>query len=177
LATVYGIVKQHQGWITVNSAVGQGTAFQIYFPALIETAKPDQPLLTSPSSTGGQETILVVEDEPALRTMVKNVLKRYGYRILDAENGPKAIQIWEKEQGKIDLLLTDMVMPEGMTGHELALELRKRKPSLKVIYTSGYSLALAELQLPFDKSMAFLSKPFQAPLLIKTIRECLDSDA
>jgi len=174
LATVYGIVKQHNGWIDVQSELGAGTTFVIHLPASsksFDTTFERAP--QRPAVKGGHETILLVEDEPVLRELARVILKDYQYEVLEAGTGAEAIKIWEQHPGKIDLLLTDMVMPEGMTGRELAEKLRSRKPELKVIYTSGYSADVMGSEIGLRDAM-FLQKPYAPPLLAKTVRECLD---
>ncbi len=177
LATVYGIVKQHLGWIEVTSEVGAGTCFKIFLPAL------SNPVEASPETTihtrevrGGQETILLVEDEPDLRELVSEVLQSYCYRVISAANGVEALKLWDQSEGRIDLLLTDVVMPEGMNGCELATQLRQRRPDLKVIYTSGYSAPMAGVELDSREAL-FLAKPYRPPALAKLVRECLDGAA
>jgi len=174
LATVYGIVKQHNGWIDVESELGAGSTFVIHLPASsksFDIAVERTP--QRPPVKGGHETILLVEDEPVLRELARVILRDYQYEVLEAGTGAEAIKIWEQHQGKIDLLLTDMVMPEGMTGRELAEKLRSRKPELKVIYTSGYSADVMGSEIGLRDAM-FLQKPYPPPLLAKTVRECLD---
>ena len=174
LATVYGIVKQHNGWIDVESELGKGTKFVIHFPASsksFETTFERAP--QKPAVKGGHETILLVEDEPVLRELARVILKDYQYEVLEAGTGAEAIRIWEQNCGNIDLLLTDMVMPEGISGRELAEQLRVRKPELKVIYTSGYSEDVMGNEIGMRDAM-FLQKPYPPPLLAKTVRECLD---
>jgi CheY-like chemotaxis protein len=175
LATVYGIVKQHQGWIELSSEVGVGTTFKVYFPAV---AHEDEPAPESSASTeairGGKETILLVEDEPMLRELVREILLSYEYHVLEAGSGVEALRVWDECNENINLLLTDMVMPEGMTGSELATQLKKRKPDLKVIFTSGYSPEI--LGREFGNSCdAFISKPYLPPQLAQLVRQCLDS--
>jgi two-component system cell cycle sensor histidine kinase/response regulator CckA len=175
LATVYGIVKQHNGWIEVASQVGRGTAFSIFFPCSGKTAAPigDTRFLAREPVKGGAETILLVEDEPDLREMVREILLSCDYRIVEAGTGVDALHAWDQADGKIDLLLTDMVMPDGMNGRELAALLRKRKPELKVIYSSGYSAAL--LAGDSDKlDGLFLPKPYRPQQLSVLVRQCLD---
>jgi PAS domain S-box-containing protein len=176
LATVYGIVNQHQGWIEVDSAVGKGTTFRIYFPALATTRNGvvDKSEHCGPVP-GGRETILLVEDEPPVRELVREILRQYQYRVVEAATGLEALKVWDLEDGKVDLLLTDMVMPEGINGRELAAQLRQRKPGLKVVFTSGYSPEI--IGKSFNQGdTAFLQKPYHPPQLAQRIRETLDTD-
>jgi two-component system, cell cycle sensor histidine kinase and response regulator CckA len=175
LATVYGIVKQHQGWIEVASRVGNGTTFRIFLPAVTKAhdSTPGQNDGTG-IVRGGRETVLLVEDEPVLREMVREVLTQYRYTVLEASCGAEALRIWDEHDGKIDLLLTDMVMPEGMTGRDLASQLKKRKPALKVIYSSGYSSEIMGKDFG-QNDTAFLAKPYLPPQLAQKVRECLDA--
>ena len=172
LATVYGIVKQHDGWIEVQSEVNVGTTFSVYFPVADAEAKPEVKTDTAPTTKirGGKETILIVEDEPVLRDLAQLILKDHGYRTLLAGSGVEALRVWERERANIDLLLTDMVMPEGMSGRELAERLRGSRPDLKVICVSGYSVE--DLQHASD--LVFLQKPYTRHSLAKTVRDCLD---
>ncbi len=178
LATVYGIVKQHHGWIEVESSVGRGTTFRIYLPAAEKNIRTirDTPMPSS-ETTGGDETILVVEDEPALRSLVKNILEVYGYSVIEAAHGKEALVVWQKNKNTIDLLLTDIVMPEGISGIDLAEMLRKDEPELKVIFTSGYSAELFKGKQTLIEGRNFLPKPYQPRLLAQTIRTCFDEVA
>jgi PAS domain S-box-containing protein len=174
LATVYGIVKQHEGWVEVTSAVGQGTTFRVYFPivAAAETQHAETGAQQSPV-LGGKETILLVEDEPMLRELVRDVLQEYNYKVIEASSGAEALRLWDEQKHDIDLLLTDMVMPEGLNGRELADQLKKRKPDLKVIFSSGYSTE--SLGKDFSQGdTVFLPKPYLPPQLAQTVRSCLD---
>jgi two-component system, cell cycle sensor histidine kinase and response regulator CckA len=174
LATVYGIVKQHHGWIEVSSDVGVGTIFKIYFPAINRIDEPaGEPAPGADPVRGGRETVLVVEDEPMLRELVCQILQQYNYRVISAGSGHEALRIWDEFDGCIDLLLTDMVMPEGMSGRELAAQLKKRKPGLKVIYSSGYSPEAMGRDFGQGDTV-FLSKPYVPPQLARTVRQCLD---
>jgi two-component system, cell cycle sensor histidine kinase and response regulator CckA len=175
LAMVYGIVKQHQGWIEVASRVGNGTTFKIFLPAVAK-AGDSAPAQNDGTGIvrGGRETVLLVEDEPVLREMVREVLTQYRYTVLEASCGAEALRIWDEHDGKIDLLLTDMVMPEGMTGRDLASQLKKRKPALKVIYSSGYSSEIMGKDFG-QNDTAFLAKPYLPPQLAQKVRECLDA--
>lgn len=175
LATVYGIVKQHQGWVEVTSQLGIGTTFKIFLPEAVRAVEAPVDGSENPEPVhGGQETILVVEDEAVLREFVREYLEGQSYRVLEAGSGAEALRVWDESDGNIDLLLTDMVMPEGMTGRELAAQLKKRKPELKVIYSSGYSPE--NLGRDFGQNeTVFLSKPYMPPQLARTVRQCLDS--
>ena len=174
LATVYGIVKQHHGWIEVQSKVGAGTTFKVFFP-MADDAGHLAVSATAESETvqGGQETILLVEDEKDLLDLMREVLQQYKYRILTASCGSEALQIWDEHRGQIDLLLTDMIMPGGMTGDELAAEMKRRKPNLKIIFASGYTSAFVGRNFGRD-DVAFLAKPYQPQQVAQLIRETLD---
>jgi signal transduction histidine kinase/CheY-like chemotaxis protein len=174
LATVYGIVKQHNGWIEVNSKINVGTTFLIYLPAIEKTLATGSETVFIPREVrGGKETILLVEDEPDLREMVREILTSYEYQVLEAGTGTEALKVWDENDGAVDLLLTDMVMPDGMNGRQLVTLLRKRKASLKVIYSSGYSSAL--LADESDKlDGLFLPKPYRPPELAAVVRTALD---
>jgi CheY-like chemotaxis protein len=176
LATVFGIVQQHQGWINVYSEVGQGTTFHIYLPRLARPTglKTAQPPLTS--IVGGHETILVVEDEPSLRRLVQSTLTRLGYRVLEAPTGVVALEMWKQHHHEIQLLFTDMVMPDGVSGKDLAQRLLRENPALKVIYTSGYSAEIVNRNFPVHEGVNFLAKPFEAHKLARTVRNRLDMD-
>ncbi len=175
LATVYGIVKQHQGWVEVTSAVGIGTTFRVLFPALktavVETDDQNESVMMA---RGGRETILLVEDEPALRELVATILRGYQYRVLEAETGVQALKVWDEHRGQVDLLLTDMVMPGGVSGAELAYRLRQRKTNLRVLYSSGYSSEIVGKNLS-ENDAVFLPKPYRPPQLALRVRKSLDS--
>ncbi len=174
LATVYGIIKQHEGWVEVESEENVGTTFRVYFPATAKPldAAPDR-AAGKTAVRGGSETILLVEDEPVLRELARVILNDYRYNVLEAATGHEALRVFNDHGGKVDLLLTDMVMPEGMTGRELAEELKSRKPDLRVVFTSGYSTEIMGDDNALRDTL-FLQKPYPPPLLAKTVRECLD---
>jgi PAS domain S-box-containing protein len=174
LATVFGIVQQHQGFINVCSEVGHGTTFRIYLPRLSAKSEPKPPQPPSTSKPGGNETILLVEDEAPLRLIVSLTLSRLGYRVLEAANGMKALEVWKQNHDDIRLLLTDMMMPGGMTGKDLGQRLLQENPQLKVIYMSGYSAEIAGKDFPFEVGVNFLTKPFAAQLLAQTVRQMLN---
>jgi two-component system, cell cycle sensor histidine kinase and response regulator CckA len=176
LATVFGIVKQHHGWLRVYSEVGKGTTFQIYLPASeVPVATALAEMAAKPRPRGGSETILLAEDDSSVRVLTRLVLERSGYHVLEAEDGAEAQQIWSEHQGQIALLLTDLVMPGGMDGRELAADLLNQKPKLKVIFTSGYSAEIAGRELKLEAGQAFIQKPASPNLILETVRICLDA--
>jgi len=175
LATVYGIVKQHEGWIEVASQVGGGSTFTLYFPARsdpVDVRQTESVLGTR--VRGGPETVLVVEDEPVLRNLAQVILKECGYRVLEARSGVEALEVWRRHPGAIDLLLTDVVMPEGMSGMDLAQKLLPAQPSLKIIFASGYSMDELDTDFIRQGHALFLQKPYNHVTLAKAVRECLD---
>ena len=176
LATVFGIVKQHSGCVRVASEPNRGTTFEIYLPALPETAVAEATKVEAvPSPRGGTETILLVEDDPAVRLLTQTTLQRHGYRVLEAADSITALALWQTHRNAVALLLTDMVMPGGLNGLELARRLRADRPELKVIFTSGYSAELARGILNHEEGDAFLQKPCEATHLLETVRRCLDA--
>ena len=175
LATVYGIVKQHEGWIEVSSELGKGTTFDVFFPAseqLIASEKkesaPNAPLAV------GTETILVVEDEAILREMARDILKDCGYRLMEASTGKEALDVWRENASRIDLVLTDMVMPDGISGMDLAERLLSDRPDLKIIFTSGYTATEINAELLSRSQASFLQKPYSVTTLARAVRDCLD---
>jgi PAS domain S-box-containing protein len=176
LATIYGIVKQHEGWIEVETAVNQGSTFTVFLPAVLGAPKPVAERSSTLPMRGGSEAILVVEDESALRALVVRILTRYGYKVYQAANGVEALELGRQHAGQLRLLLTDMVMPEGISGRELADQMRAEHPSLKVIYTSGYSMDFAGQDMALRSGINFLAKPYEPSALASAVRECLDEN-
>jgi signal transduction histidine kinase/HAMP domain-containing protein/ActR/RegA family two-component response regulator len=176
LATVYGISKQHEGWIDVASDPGRGSTFSVFFPAHSKPveARSSQPVPET-EIRGGNETILIVEDEPVLRDMAHVILQECGYRIFEASSGREALSVWDRHQTSIDLVLTDVVMPEGISGMDLAQRLLSLKPKLKVVFASGYSMDNLDTAFVRNGHAAFLQKPYTHITLAKAIREALDS--
>ncbi len=173
LSTVFGIVRQHEGWLEVESKPNLGTTFRAYFPASQQAAEKIELVIDSTLSKG-RETVLVAEDEEPLRQMVVQVLRIQGYTVLEAVSGADALEVWERANRPVDLLLTDMVMPGGIMGSELAERLSNQCPHLKVIYTSGYSPGMAGRDASLLEGRNFLPKPYSIGKLAQFVRECLD---
>jgi len=176
LATVYGIVKQSGGHIWVYSEVGQGTTFKIYLPHAEESAEPVEPSEMRVERRDGGETILLVEDEAALRRLVHDMLERYGYTVLQAESAEAAIILCEQHGGPISLLLTDVIMT-GMNGSQLADRLRTPHPEMKVLYMSGYTDGSILRHGVLRHGTRLIEKPFKAETLNKKLRETLGAKA
>jgi two-component system cell cycle sensor histidine kinase/response regulator CckA len=173
LSTVYGIVKQSGGNILVESKLGQGTAFKIYLPRVDAAAHQFTRVTEIPELLSGTETILLIEDEEVLRQLATEVLKEYGYRVLAAPNGGSALLICEQHSGPIELLLTDVVMPE-MGGREASTRLVKLRPAMKILFMSGYTDAAIVHHGVLDDDTNFIQKPFNATDLARKVREVLD---
>jgi two-component system cell cycle sensor histidine kinase/response regulator CckA len=174
LATVYGIVKQSGGFIWVYSELGKGTSFKIYLPRVNEAEVhigAPKPVAELPVGT---ETVLLTEDEQDVREIAREFLESGGYKVIEAKNGREAITIAAEHRGKIDLLVTDMVMP-GMTGQELAVHLQQEHPGLSVVFMSGYSEHAATEMANADPSVRLLTKPFSRSAILRTVREILQA--
>jgi PAS domain S-box-containing protein len=174
LATVYGIIKQHQGWVEVDSAVGSGTVFRLYLPAVEAPAFTSSRSLPQSTDKKGSETILVVEDDPMVRRMLETLLSMGGYQILSAASGGEALQVWRMNHAKVKLLLTDMVMPGGISGKELAETLRRERADLRVLISSGYSSDLISGGEALPPRTWFLAKPYTPKELMEKVRASLD---
>ena len=175
LSVVHGVVKQCGGGISLESKVGIGTTFRILFPAQTDAAKSAEPS-TSPRSFKGHETILVVEDEIAVCKIVKTGLEANGYKVLHANGGQEAIQLAANFPGIIDLLLTDVVMPE-MSGQKVADAIKLQRPGIRVIYMSGYANEVVFRRGVTDTTDEFLQKPFTTIGLTRKVRSVLDAIA
>jgi len=177
LATVYGVAKRHKGWVEVQSELKVGTTFKVFIPAsanVLEINGSKSSRAGNPATDRGDETILVVEDEDALRELVVEVLKPQGYNVISASSGVKALEEWGQRKEKIHLLITDLVMPGGVMGRDLGQQLFAEDPELKVIYTSGYSPGLAGKDMALLEGKNFLAKPYPPVRLLKAVRDCLD---
>jgi len=173
LATVYGIVKQHEGWIQVDSKVGQGTHFEIFLPVSVRPGRMPA-LAANQKARGGSECILLVEDEEPVRELVRCVLENYGYTVIEAASGQRAFDVWQQHGPRVDMLLTDIVMPDGVTGCDLADALKQQKPGLRVLFSSGYSSDSVGKDFILSEGINFLQKPYNPQTLAETVRDCLD---
>jgi CheY-like chemotaxis protein len=173
LATVYGIVRQSEGHISVESEPGQGAAFRIYLPRVDEAIEVHQEY-PAPERPQGSETVLVVEDEDQVRSLTQETLQRQGYAVLAARHPGEALLLAERHPGPIHLLVTDVVLPQ-MDGRELADRLAAARPELKVIYVSGYASGASTQVGGAKPGRGFLGKPFSPAALARKVREVLDA--
>jgi PAS domain S-box-containing protein len=173
LSTIYGIVKQNNGFIWVYSEPGKGTTFKVYLPRVKEDTEPEEKEQTSVAELGGSETVLIVEDDDSLRNLAQKALQSYGYRVLVAENGEDALRICKEHEGPIHLMITDVVMPK-MGGREAADLLQPFYPQIKVIYMSGYTDNAIVRHGVLKPGLNFLEKPFTPEGLARKVREVLD---
>ncbi len=172
LSTVYGMVEQSGGHITVESAPGEGASFTVYLPRY-SGPEPAVGTVHQRMPQVGTETLLLVEDEAAVRSSVRRLLEWHGYTVLEARNGADALRIYEANEGGIDLVLTDIVMPE-MGGHELVERLRARRPDLRVLFMSGYTEGASTRNGSMPPGTGFVQKPFSVETLMRRLREVLD---
>lgn len=178
LSTVFGVVEQHGGWVTVDSRLDSGTTFSVWLPSatgnkIVSNARDGRKGRVVPS---GNETILLVEDETMVRLVALKILTKHGYNVIEAASGKEALEIWEKRGDEIDLLLTDIVMPHGISGHDLAESLKKDRPDLKIIYSSGYTAEIFRGDAVFPQNAVFLGKPYELEDLLKTVRTSLGDE-
>jgi two-component system, cell cycle sensor histidine kinase and response regulator CckA len=173
LSMVEGIIKQHRGWIELSTVPGQGSEFHVFLPLSRGPAQPSATGIGADRAGGRGETVLLVEDEPSVRALVEALLRRLGYNVLLAESGADALGRWAGLRDRVHLLITDMVMPEGVSGRNLADRLRVDRPGLRVIFISGYSVELAADGLRPEPGVAFLQKPFSIDALAGAIRRVM----
>jgi PAS domain S-box-containing protein len=171
LATVYGIVREHSGWVEVSTAVGEGSEFRVYVPCAPAPAAGPANEAAPTARVQGKETVLLVEDEDAVRRLAGLILTTHGYKVIEADCGARALALWEERAAEIDLVITDMVMPGGISGRDLAERLRQARPGLGIIFTSGYSPSRGGRDQQLLKGLKFLPKPYNADKLLKAIQE------
>jgi CheY-like chemotaxis protein len=172
LSTVYGIIKQSGGYVFVQSELGRGTVFTIYFPRTDEPSEAHGATPISHQAIGGSETVLLVEDEDSVRQLVRETLESRGYHLLEAANGKDALALAAAYPDPIHLVITDVVMP-GLSGHELAQQLLAARPTLKVLYLSGYAQEAFSTPAAAEAQKTFLQKPFTLQSLTRKVREIL----
>jgi two-component system, cell cycle sensor histidine kinase and response regulator CckA len=170
LATVHGIVKQSGGYVWAYSELGQGAAFKVYLPVAAESVAPSRPIVAPVRATG--QTVLLVEDDPAVRHMTSRVLQEYGFGVVEASGGHQALGVIERSEGSIDLLLTDVILP-GMDGAELARRATELQPRLGVLFVSGYTDEEIVRRGLLDAGRPFLQKPFTPEALVAQLTEVL----
>ncbi len=175
LATVHGMVNQHQGWIEVQSEIGKGTCFDIYFPIAEDSPQKAHAEAEPGAIRGGKETILMIEDQEALRQLVREVLQNHGYHVLEAPTGSQAIQLWETTQSKVDLLLMDVSTRHDDSGQKMAARFWQDNPRLPVIFICDNTREMIELHGQPSQSVTYLSKPYGPAQLIRAVRDALDA--
>jgi PAS domain S-box-containing protein len=176
LSTVYGVMKQSNGYVTVDSEPGAGAEFRLYFPVVAREPERVSPYVPPQGKLRGRETVLLVEDEGSLRSVVRNTLRTNGYAVLEAPDGKTALALAKSFDAPIDLLLTDMILP-GLSGRDTAGQLQLARPAMKVIYMSGYTDEFIADHGVMDPDIVLLEKPFRMSLLLQNIREVLDGSA
>ncbi len=173
LATVYGIIKQSNGYIWVYSEPGKGTCFKIYMPEICEIPIAKQENQTDPEILCGSATVLLVEDEQYVRDLLVTVLEQYGYTVIEARNGQEALALCDQHKDRLDLIVTDVVMP-GMSGRELADRIKKKMPDIKILFMSGYSDNAIRHHAILDSEIAFIQKPISPKVLGRKVQEILN---
>ena len=175
LAMVYGMVKSHGGYIMCYSEPGEGTIFKIYFPIIEQRAGLEEPEETEVPLKGGTETILLVEDDETIRNLGKQMLDKFGYKVLTAVDGENALELYRIEQERIDLIILDLIMP-GMGGRKCLEELIRINPQTKVLIASGYSAKTRTKGMIEAGAKGFISKPYEMSQMLNLVREILDED-
>ena len=176
LSTVYGIVKQTGGFIFAHSEIGQGTTFRIYLPRVEDAADHTSPVKNTAAAAGGSETVLLVEDEESVRELVRDTLVSRGYKVIEAENGEAGLKVSNEYKARIEMLITDVVMP-GMGGRELAQKVSAARPEIKVLFLSGYTEDAIIHEGVLEPGTAFLQKPFTLQTLSRKVRDVLHGES
>jgi CheY-like chemotaxis protein len=175
LATLYGIITQSAGFIGVYTEPAPGTTFKIYLPRVGQVPEPRIASTARPATLAGTETVLLAEDEPAVRAVARQSLERHGYKVLEAHSGEAALDLAQRYSGQIHLLLTDVVMP-GMSGRALALRLASLRPGMRTIYMSGYTDEAITRHGVLEAGVRYVQKPFSPDALARRVREALDEE-
>jgi two-component system cell cycle sensor histidine kinase/response regulator CckA len=171
LSTAYGIVKQSGGYIAVDTTLGRGTSFTMLLPRVFEAAEPAAPQMQREAPTSAvRGTVMLVEDELAVREATKRMLRKYGFNVIEAKNGEEALGLWASHASDVDVVLTDVVMP-SMGGADLVRTLRSKRPNLRVVFMSGYTQGTLEITAVDEAATRFLPKPFTTDQLVATLRE------
>jgi CheY-like chemotaxis protein len=172
LAMVFGIIKQHQGWIDCYSEVGQGTRFDIYLPRFQQGSPAVSEPVPVPAANGGSETVLLVDDEAMIRNLGRTILQRNGYEVMVAEDGQEAVELFQQHHARIDLVILDLTMPR-LSGRDTLRELRQIVPDVAVLFASGYS-AEQVTEAERDAVLGFINKPYRPQELATTVRAALN---
>jgi CheY-like chemotaxis protein len=177
LSTVYGLIKQHRGWVEVESQPGEGTTFRIFLPSLgtplEQSLQPGGRASQATRSHSPETIILLVEDEQTLRELARLFLEELGFGVIEAGTGSEALRAWEQNKERIKLVLTDLVLPDGLTGFELAEQLQRSRAELPIIFTSGYDAEKVRAELPRGQTFHFVQKPYRSETLADAIDEAL----
>jgi CheY-like chemotaxis protein len=173
LSMVHGIAEQHGGWVSVESRPGEGSSFTVHLPRILEATR-SAALRPAGAVGGGTETLLIVEDEPQVRRVAVRTLSKLGYRMLEASTAAEALALLESHRHEVALVLTDIVMPGPMTGFQLAARIEEVRPTVKVIFASGYAAGSARGDVVLVEGINFIAKPYSPALLARIIRDRLD---
>ena len=173
LAAVYGIVRQHRGFVSIDSTLGIGTTFSVYLPLSTRYVRGEKHDGEDSAGSVPEHTLMVVEDEDILRDTIVELLAHHGYRVLAASDGPSALALWKHHASQIELMISDMMMPGGISGQQLGEQLVQERPALRVILMSGYSDEILDHEVHPRDSIPFLAKPFSYQVLLETVRHCL----
>ena len=175
LSVVYGIVKQHGGWIEVESQVGEGTRFDVYVPVHLVIAEGDESADREEEAVpGGAETILVAEDEADVREFTQKALERLGYRVLVAEDGEEAVSVFKAHRHEVGLVILDVVMPK-LGGRAVYDRIREKRPQVRVLFASGYSPDAIHTKFALDEGLHLITKPYDPDTLLQTLRDVLEA--